>query len=68
MKKITYIDEVEIKNKQILIRVDFDVSLNPDYSIANDVRIKQNLPTLKYLLKNKNRLICVAKLNRPKTR
>lgn len=68
MKKITYIDEVEIKNKQILVRVDFDVSLNPDYSIANDVRIKQNLPTLKYLLRNKNRLICVAKLNRPKTR
>src|SRR3989339_1864311 len=68
MKKITYIDEIEIKNKQILVRVDFDVSLNPDYSIANDVRIKQNLPTLKYLLKNKNRLICVAKLNRPKNR
>lgn len=68
MKKITYIDEVEIKNKQILVRVDFDVSLNSDYSIANDVRIKQNIPTLKYLLKNKNRLICVAKLNRPKTR
>jgi phosphoglycerate kinase len=68
MSKITYIDEIEIKNKQVLIRVDFDVSLNPDYSIANDVRIKQNLPTLKYLLKNKNRLICVAKLNRPKTR
>ncbi|MEK7597952.1 MAG: phosphoglycerate kinase [Patescibacteria group bacterium] len=68
MKKVTYIDEFEIKNKTILLRVDFDVSLNPDYSIANDVRIKQNLPTLKYLLKNKNRLICVAKLNRPKTR
>ena len=68
MKQIAYIDEVEIKNKQILVRVDFDVSLNPDYSIADDVRIKRNLPTLKYLLKNKNRLICVAKLNRPKTR
>ncbi|MBI5127354.1 phosphoglycerate kinase [Candidatus Roizmanbacteria bacterium] len=68
MSKVTYIDEAEIKNKQILVRVDFDVSLNPDYSIANDIRIKQNLPTLKYLLKNNNRLICVAKLNRPKTR
>ncbi len=68
MSKVTYIDEAEIKNKQVLVRVDFDVSLNPDYSIANDVRIKRNLPTLKYLLKNKNRLICVAKLNRPKTR
>ena len=68
MKTIHYIDEVEIKNQRILVRVDFDVSLNPDHSIANDVRIKQNLPTLKYLLKNNNRLICVAKLNRPKFR
>lgn len=67
-KKITYIDEIEIKNKRVLVRVDFDVSLNPDYSIVDDVRIRQNLPTLKYLLKNKNRLICVAKLDRPKTR
>src|SRR3989339_1982477 len=68
MKKITYIDETEIKNKTILVRVDFDISLNPDHSIANDIRIQQNLPTLKYLLKKNNRLICVAKLNRPKTR
>ena len=51
MKTIHYIDEDEIKNQRVLARVDFDVSLNPDHSIANDVRIKQNLPTLKYLLK-----------------
>jgi len=68
MSKITYIDEVEIKNKRVLLRADFDVSLNPDQTIANDVRIQSNLPTIKYLLKNKNRLICVAKLNRPKER
>ena len=68
MKKITYIDEVEIKNKTVLLRVDFDVSLNPDRTIADDVRIQKNLPTINYLLKNKNRLICVAKLDRPKIR
>lgn len=68
MKKITYIDEVEIKNKTVLLRVDFDVSLNPDRTIADDVRIQKNIPTIKYLLKNKNRLICVAKLDRPKMR
>lgn len=62
MKKIIYIDEVEIKNKTILLRVDFDVSLNPDRTIADDVRIQKNLPTIQYLLKNNNRLICVAKL------
>lgn len=68
MQTIQYIDEVEIKEKKVLVRADFDVSLNPDHSIANDVRIQQNLPTLKYLLKNNNRLICVAKLGRPKKR
>lgn len=68
MKKIEYIDEVEIKNKTILVRVDFDVSLNSDLTIANDIRIQKNLPTLQYLLKNNNRVICVAKLNRPKQR
>jgi len=68
MNKITYIDEVDIKNKRVLLRADFDVSLNPDQTIANDVRIQSNLPTIKYLIKNKNRLICVAKLGRPKGR
>ena len=68
MKKFTISTKLKLKTKGSLARVDFDVSLNPDHSIANDVRIKQNLPTLKYLLKNNNRLICVAKLNRPKSR
>ena len=62
---ITYIDSVEIKNKTVLLRADFDVSLNDDATIANDIRIQQNIPTIKLLLKNNNRIICVAKLNRP---
>lgn len=66
MSKITYIDEVEIKNKTILLRVDFNVSLNPDYTISNDARIKQSLPTINYLLKNNNRLIIISHLGRPK--
>jgi len=66
MKKITYIDEFEIKNKTILLRVDFNVSLNPDRSITNDTRITQALPTINHLLKNNNRLILVSHLGRPK--
>lgn len=66
--KIKFIDEVEIKNKRILLRVDFDVSLNPNFTIADDARIQQNIPTIEYLLKEKNMLICVAKLDRPKGR
>ncbi len=68
MKKITYIDEAKIANKRILLRVDFDVALNDNYTIANDVRITQKLPTIKMLLKNHNKIICVSKLGRPKER
>jgi len=62
---IKYIDSIEIVNKTVLLRADFDVSLNDDATIANDLRIQQNIPTIKYLLSHGNRIICVAKLNRP---
>jgi len=65
---IKTIDDVEIKNKRVLVRADFDVALNEDLSIADDTRIRQNIPTLKHLLKNGNRIICLAKMNRPKVR
>ena len=65
---LQYIDSVALRNKRILLRADFDVSLNPDNTIANDTRISSNLPTIKYLLNGTNRLICVAKLGRPKGR
>ena len=66
MSKLTYIDEIEIKNKTVLLRVDFNVSLNSDYTISNSARIEQSLPTIKYLLKNKNRLVILSHLGRPK--
>lgn len=66
MSKITYIDEAGIKNKTVILRVDFNVSLNKDYTISNDARIRQSLPTINYLLKNKNRLVIISHLGRPK--
>src|SRR5207249_4371952 len=66
--KITYIDEENISDKRVLLRADFDVSLNDNYTIADDVRIRQNIPTIEYLLKSRNKLICIAKLDRPKGR
>lgn len=66
MSNIRYIDHEHIENKRVLLRVDFDVSLNADATIANDLRIAQNIPTIEKLLQNNNRLICVAKLGRPK--
>jgi len=66
MGKITYIDEANIEKKRVLFRADFDVSLNDNYTIADDARIQHQLPSIKLLLEHHNRLICVAKLGRPK--
>ncbi|HVA96798.1 MAG TPA: phosphoglycerate kinase [Candidatus Acidoferrales bacterium] len=67
-QKISYIDEEDISNKRILLRADFDVALDAHNLIADDFRIRQRIPTLQYLLKKKNRIICVSKLGRPKDR
>ena len=63
-----FIDEANITNKTVLIRVDFNVSLNPKHVIADDARIKQSLPTIEYLLKHNNRLILIAHLGEPEKR
>jgi phosphoglycerate kinase len=60
-----YIDEHPIYDKRILLRVDFNVSLNPRHQIADDVRIRQSLPTIEFLLKHNNRLILISHLGRP---
>jgi 3-phosphoglycerate kinase len=63
-----YIDEVELKHKTILLRVDFNVSLNPNHTIADDARIAQSIPTLEYLLQHGNKLILMAHLGDPEKR
>ncbi len=63
-----FVDEVTITHKTILLRVDFNVSLNPNHSIADDARIKQSLPTIAYLLNHNNKLILVAHLGEPEKR
>lgn len=69
MKKITFIDEVKLIGKRVILRVDYNVALSDDrLSIANDERIKHSLPSIKLLLKNKNKLILVSHLDRPKVR
>lgn len=61
-----FIDNGDLKNKKVLVRVDFNVSQNADGSISNDERMKQTLPTLKYLLDNDNILILISHLGNPK--
>ncbi len=65
---IKYIDKGEIKNKKVLLRVDYNLSFTPTHTIADDLRIKQSLPTIKKLLGDKNKLVIISHQDNPTSR
>jgi phosphoglycerate kinase len=60
-----FIDEIEIKNKKILGRFDFNVPIK-NGEIQDDSRIRAAIPTITYILKNGGRLIACSHLGKPK--
>ena len=61
------IRDIDLKNKVVFIRVDFNVPLAPGtLEITSDKRIKASLPTIKYALGQGAALILASHLGRPK--
>ena len=66
MVKINKLDEnLNIEGKKVLLRVDFNVPIN-DGTITEDSRIEKALPTIKFLINKKAKIIIIAHLGRPK--
>jgi phosphoglycerate kinase len=60
------VEDIDVKGKRVIVRVDYNVPLDSEGNVKDNTRIKLSLPTLNYLLKNDSKVILMSHLGRPK--
>ncbi len=60
------IDQVDLKGKRVLIRVDFNVPVDDKGVITDDTRIEAHIRTISYCLDNNAKVILMSHMGRPK--
>ncbi len=60
------IRDIDLKGKKVFVRCDFNVPMNEEREITDNTRIVAALPTIKYLLEQKCKIILASHLGRPK--
>ncbi|HEV2272669.1 MAG TPA: phosphoglycerate kinase, partial [Acidobacteriaceae bacterium] len=61
MSKLS-IRDLDLNNKHVFIRVDFNVPLSDDGRVLDDTRIQETLPTIEYALRHHAKVILASHL------
>ncbi|MEI6416630.1 MAG: phosphoglycerate kinase [Verrucomicrobiota bacterium] len=60
------LQDIEVRDKRVLLRVDFNVPLNEKNEVVDDTRIVEALPTIRHLISHQAKTILLAHFGRPK--
>ncbi len=67
MQNVKTLKDIDVSNKRVLIRVDFNVPMDSHHNITDDSRIKAAIPTINYCIDNNaQKIVLVTHLGRPK--
>lgn len=66
MSEILSINDLELNNKKVFIRCDFNVPMDEFLNITDDRRIRSAIPTIRYCLDNGCSVVLASHLGRPK--
>jgi phosphoglycerate kinase len=59
-----FVEDLNVSGKRVIVRVDFNVPLK-DGVVESDKRLKESLPTIKYLREKGAKTILMSHLGRP---
>lgn len=65
MPKIKTLKDFNVIGKRIIVRCDFNVPIDKKGNILDDFRIKQTLPTIKYLIEERAKVVLMSHLGEP---
>ncbi len=58
--------DIQLSGKKVLLRADFNVPMDDQGQITDDIRIRMVLPTIRHILEEKGRLVICSHMGRPK--
>lgn len=62
------VDQLELANQRVIVRIDLDASAAPEESGDLDLRLKAVLPTLRHIAEHEGKIVAIAHRGRPKGR